>query len=145
MRRTIARQIEPVLRWLANAGLLNESSVCNLVDWTLRNESRYRRGSLGTAVKTTSILRDQHGRYAAIRHSSISKEADYATLWNPQDQTSTLGCINRNAANPAFLLTSYSTFLPWFCTSDDIVRHEKQTIVLNMSCVTGVLKCPSLC
>ena len=79
------------MRWLANAGLLNESSVCNLVDWTLRNESRYRRGSLGTAVKTTSILRDQHGRYAAIRHSSISKEADYATLWNPQDQTSTLG------------------------------------------------------
>ena len=56
MRRIIAKRIKPVVEWLANTGLLSEAITCELVDWTLRNETRYANGPTGTHVKSTSVL-----------------------------------------------------------------------------------------
>ncbi len=91
MRRVIAKRIKPVVEWLANTRLLSEAITCELVDWTLRNETRYANGPMGTHVKSTSILRDQYGTYVAICHWSVSAESDHAMLWDPGEDLSPIG------------------------------------------------------
>ena len=91
MRRAIARRIKPLVGRVANTGLLGESLACSLIDWTLRNESRYAKGRLSTHVKATSVLRDQSGRYVAICHWTVSEESRHTMLWDPDDDFSALG------------------------------------------------------
>ena len=146
MRRTIARKMEPVVRWLANGGLLNESSVCSLIDWTLRNESRYRRGSLGTAVKTTSILRDQHGRYAAIRHYPASTDGAHVTLWNPLDQHYALGFKTIDGSYPPMHLpdkTTIRTRPPHYAITIDHRERDQALRNLRFNGYGGLIAGPS--
>ena len=81
MIRFLARKCETVAGKLADSQWLSEKVCCVLLDWILRNKTRYGKAPGNTFIKATSILRDQHGRYAVLCHYG-DKESD-VNLWFP--------------------------------------------------------------
>ena len=88
MIRFLARKCETVAGRLVESQRLSEKMCCVFLDWILRNKTRYRRGSGRTFIKATSILRDQHGRYAVLCHYG-DEEYD-VRLWLPKSGFSLL-------------------------------------------------------
>ena len=123
MRRFIGKRIKPSVEWLANTGLLGETITCGLIDWTLRNEGRYANGPTDTHVKSTSVLRDQYGRYVAICHWSVSEENDHAMLWDPGDDLSPFGFTAVDGSVPA-IHSQDQTFIISFAPHRPIVIHR---------------------
>ena len=59
-----------------SSGILKEGLKCTLIDWMIRNETRHSPGPLGTMVKTTSILKNQHGEYIVICHYTTNPDQE---------------------------------------------------------------------
>ena len=101
MKRKFAKLVKPLVRWLAKTQSLGESWTSSCIDWTLRNETRYRSGPGGTFVKAVSVLRNQQGQYAAIRHYTHGKEENSALLWEPDDEDhALLSCREIDQSKP---------------------------------------------
>ena len=94
MRRRVAKIIMPAVKWLAYRQIPSESVLCGLIDWAIRNESRYGRMASHTMVKTTSVLRDQHGGYAAICHYTTDESSSpFARWWRPDERFSQFNAL----------------------------------------------------
>ena len=132
MRRVIAKRIKPVVKWLANTGLLSEAITCELVDWTLRNETRYANGPTATQVKSTSVLRDQYGTYVAICHWSVSETSDHVMLWDPSDDLPPVGFATVDKSVPPIhsqdltIINSLNPYRPIVIHRAPLERRERR-------------------